>query len=207
MSLCARFLLLLAPIKFPQTLKQTSGSSAARCSARLFPCPSVVCCLAGRAGSDHQSFFTGSGLLFYVWLFRRRRTVWPLFSLFNQAKDTNWAGRFRRLSEEISEALRLCHGSIPRSLSLSLVHLLSSEAVCQPAESSSDSLFKLDSDTNYPAELSQTGNAHKRPSAALSHHLWLLSHFLSASLWISLPLSSSFCLYHLHSVLQSVRKM
>lgn len=129
-----------------------------------------------------------------------------VFSLY-QAKHTNWPGRFRRLSEEISEALRLCHGSIPTSLSLSLVHLLSSEAACQPAESSSDSLFKLDSDTNYPAELSQTGNAHKRPSAALSHHLWLLSHFLSASLWISLPLSSSFCLYHLHSVLQSVGKM
>lgn len=205
MSLCAWFILLLAPIKFPQTLKQTSGSSAARCSARLFPCPSVVCCLAGRVRSSELLHW--KRLLFYVRLFRRRRTVWPLFSLFNQAKDTNWAGRFRRLSEEISEALRLCHGSIPRSLSLSLVHLLSSEAVCQPAESSSDSLFKLDSDTNYPAELSQTGNAHKRPSAALSHHLWLLSHFLSASLWISLPLSSSFCLYHLHSVLQSVGKM
>lgn len=115
-------------------------------------------------------------------------TVWPPFSLFNQAKDTNWPGRFRRPSEEISETLRPCHGSILRSLSLSIVHLLFSEAACQPAESSSDSLFKLDSDTNYPVELSQTGNAHKRPSAALSHHLWLLSHFLSASLWISLSL-------------------
>lgn len=69
------------------------------------------------------------------------------------------------------------------------VHLLFSEAVCQPAESGDDSVFSWTLTPIILSSFPQTGNAHKRPSAALSHHLWLLSHFLSASLWISLPSS------------------